>query len=163
MQAPYGRQGHTLDTIEPPGTRQWFTYDELKAITNGFSHENHIGQGGFGSVYKGTMLDGRQLVAVKQLRVGSGQGEKEFKAEVEIISRVHHRHLVSLVGYCIAEHHRLLVYEYVSNKTLQHHLHGKYMNKLRVLFLSCMEMIVNYLTECIYVIPLTIRRRSSSS
>ncbi|XP_042425831.1 proline-rich receptor-like protein kinase PERK9, partial [Zingiber officinale] len=124
MQASYNRQVHTSDTIEPPGSRHWFTYDELKSITNGFSHENHIGQGGFGSVYKGTMSDGRQI-AVKQLRAGSGQGDKEFKAEVEIISRVHHRHLVSLVGYCIAEHHRLLVYEYVSNKTLQHHLHGE--------------------------------------
>lgn len=92
-------------------------------ITNGFSRENHIGEGGFGSVYMGVLQDGRE-VAVKQLKIGSGQGDREFKAEVEIISRVHHRHLVSLVGYCIAEQHRLLVYEFVSNKTLDHHLHG---------------------------------------
>lgn len=63
-------------------------------------------------VYKGWMLDGR-LVAVKQLKLGSGQGEREFRAEVEIISRVHHRHLVSLVGYCIADNQRSLVYEFV--------------------------------------------------
>ncbi|XP_074583254.1 proline-rich receptor-like protein kinase PERK12 [Curcuma longa] len=93
-------------------------------ITNGFAQENLIGEGGFGSVYKGALVDGRQ-VAVKQLKDGSGQGEREFRAEVEIISRVHHRHLVSLVGFCIAEHHRLLVYEFVSNDTLDHHLHGK--------------------------------------
>ncbi|THU63561.1 hypothetical protein C4D60_Mb01t17120 [Musa balbisiana] len=101
-----------------------FTYDELMGITSGFSRDNHIGEGGFGPVYKGTVPDGRQ-VAVKQLKIGSGQGEREFRAEVEIISRIHHRHLVSLVGYCIVEHHRLLVYEFVSNKTLEHHLHGE--------------------------------------
>ncbi|KAJ8497915.1 hypothetical protein OPV22_008467 [Ensete ventricosum] len=101
-----------------------FSYDELMGITNGFSRDNHIGEGGFGPVYKGTLPDGRQ-VAVKQLKIGSGQGEREFRAEVDIISRIHHRHLVSLVGYCIVEHHRLLVYEFVSNKTLEHHLHGE--------------------------------------
>ncbi|RWW23021.1 hypothetical protein GW17_00012741, partial [Ensete ventricosum] len=104
-----------------------FSYDELMGITNGFSRDNHIGEGGFGPVYKGTLPDGRQ-VAVKQLKIGSGQGEREFRAEVDIISRIHHRHLVSLVGYCIVEHHRLLVYEFVSNKTLEHHLHGKLPN-----------------------------------
>lgn len=91
--------------------------------TNGFSQGNLIGEGGFGCVYKGLLPDGRQ-VAVKQLKAGSGQGEREFRAEVEIISRVHHRHLVSLVGYCLAENHRLLVYEFVPNNTLEHHLHG---------------------------------------
>ncbi|PKI42686.1 hypothetical protein CRG98_036968 [Punica granatum] len=72
----------------------------------------------------GQLPNGR-VVAVKQLKAGSGQGEREFRAEVEIISRVHHRHLVSLVGYCISEQQRLLIYEFVPNKTLEHHLHGK--------------------------------------
>ncbi|KAJ6312458.1 hypothetical protein OIU77_014061 [Salix suchowensis] len=62
-------------------------------------------------------------VAVKQLKIGGGQGEREFKAEIEIISRVHHRHLVSLVGYCMFETRRLLVYDYVPNNTLHFHLH----------------------------------------
>jgi len=62
---------------------------------------------------------------VKQLKSGSGQGEREFQAEVDIISRVHHRHLVSLVGYCIAGARRMLVYEFVPNRTLEFHLHGK--------------------------------------
>ncbi|KAG6532791.1 hypothetical protein ZIOFF_006644 [Zingiber officinale] len=101
-----------------------FTYDELAAATNGFSRDNLLGQGGFGYVYKG-VLPNRKEVAVKQLKAGSGQGEREFQAEVEIISRVHHRHLVSLVGYCIAGPQRLLVYEFVANNTLEHHLHGK--------------------------------------
>jgi len=93
-------------------------------ITNGFSRQNVIGEGGFGYVYKGQLPDGR-VVAVKQLKAGSGQGEREFRAEVEIISRVHHRHLVSLVGYCISEQQRMLIYEFVPNKTLEHHMHGK--------------------------------------
>jgi serine/threonine protein kinase len=102
----------------------WFTYEELCAFTNGFSQQNLLGEGGFGCVYKGYLPDGRE-VAVKQLSVGSGQGEREFKAEVDIISRVHHRHLVSLVGYCISDNERMLVYDFVPNNTLYYHLHGK--------------------------------------
>ncbi|KAG6486832.1 proline-rich receptor-like protein kinase PERK9 [Zingiber officinale] len=106
------------------GSTSWFSYEELYEITDGFSPQNVLGEGGFGCVYKGCLSDGRE-VAVKQLKVGSGQGEREFKAEVEIISRVHHRHLVSLVGYCISDNQRLLVYDYVPNGTLESHLHGK--------------------------------------
>ncbi|MCD7450703.1 Proline-rich receptor-like protein kinase perk8 [Datura stramonium] len=105
-------------------SRSWFTYEELAEATNGFSSDSVLGEGGFGCVYKGVLSDGRE-VAVKQLKSGSGQGEREFRAEVEIISRVHHRHLVSLVGYCISEQQRLLVYDYVPNDTLDYHLHGK--------------------------------------
>ncbi|KAK8485813.1 hypothetical protein V6N11_012842 [Hibiscus sabdariffa] len=106
------------------GSKTHFTYEELMEMTNGFSHENIIGEGGFGCVYKGQLPDGK-FVAIKRLKVGGGQGDREFKAEVEIISRIHHRHLVSLVGYCIAENQRLLIYDFVGNKTLEHHLHGK--------------------------------------
>nr|XP_043634142.1 proline-rich receptor-like protein kinase PERK8 [Erigeron canadensis] len=105
-------------------SRAWFTYEELSDATNGFSGSNLLGEGGFGCVYKGMLEDGRE-VAVKQLKIGGGQGEREFRAEVEIISRVHHRHLVSLVGYCISDHQRLLVYQFVSNDTLHYHLHGE--------------------------------------
>lgn len=101
-----------------------FTYEELAMATDGFSEANLLGQGGFGYVHKGVLPNGKE-VAVKQLKAGSGQGEREFQAEVEIISRVHHRHLVSLVGYCITGSRRLLVYEFVPNDTLEFHLHGK--------------------------------------
>ncbi|GJM99807.1 hypothetical protein PR202_ga16942 [Eleusine coracana subsp. coracana] len=108
------------------GNTKAFSFDELYEITGGFARDNVLGEGGFGCVFKGTLLgDGNKVVAVKQLKGGGGQGEREFQAEVEIISRVHHRHLVSLVGYCIAEDHRLLVYDFVSNDTLHHHLHGR--------------------------------------
>ncbi|KAL3636520.1 Proline-rich receptor-like protein kinase perk8 [Castilleja foliolosa] len=105
-------------------TRSWFTYEELSVATNGFSENVLLGQGGFGSVYKGVLIDGRE-VAVKQLKAGGGQGEREFRSEVEIISRIHHKHLVSLVGYCIFESQRLLVYEFVPNNTLHCHLHDE--------------------------------------
>ncbi|KAK9061816.1 hypothetical protein SSX86_019000 [Deinandra increscens subsp. villosa] len=105
-------------------SRAWFSYEELAEATDGFSGSNLLGEGGFGCVYKGLLADGRE-VAVKQLKIGGGQGEREFRAEVEIISRVHHRHLVSLVGYCISDHQRLLVYQFVSNDTLHYHLHGE--------------------------------------
>ncbi|XP_021731978.1 proline-rich receptor-like protein kinase PERK15 [Chenopodium quinoa] len=100
-----------------------FTYEELALATNSFSSANVLGQGGFGFVYKGVLPNGIE-VAVKQLKTGSAQGEREFQAEVEIISLVHHRHLVSLVGYCISGDQRLLVYEFIPNKTMEYHLHG---------------------------------------
>ncbi|TKY58523.1 Proline-rich receptor protein kinase PERK9 [Spatholobus suberectus] len=105
-------------------SRSLFAYEELIKATNNFSTQNLLGEGGFGCVYKGSLPDGRE-VAVKQLKIEGGQGEREFKAEVEIISRIHHRHLVSLVGYCISDNRRLLVYDYVPNNTLYFHLHGE--------------------------------------
>lgn len=126
----YGSSGTAAFGVPPSsvdtpglGNSSWFSYEELAVATNGFSPQNVLGEGGFGCVYKGYLPDGK-VVAVKQLKVGSGQGEREFRAEVEIISRVHHRHLVSLVGYCIADSQRLLVYDYVPNGTLEYHLHG---------------------------------------
>jgi hypothetical protein len=105
-------------------SRSWFTYDELNIATDGFVASNLLGEGGFGRVYRGHLPNG-QVVAVKQLTVGGSQGDREFRAEVEIISRIHHRHLVSLVGYCIADNQRLLVYDFVPNGTLDDNLHGE--------------------------------------
>ncbi|KAA8525297.1 hypothetical protein F0562_007152 [Nyssa sinensis] len=99
-----------------------FTYKELVAATDGF--RNLLGEGGFGYVHKGSLPNGKEI-AVKQLKMGSRQGEREFRAEVDTISRVHHKHLVALVGYCIARAKRLLVYEFVPNYTLEFHLHRK--------------------------------------
>lgn len=105
-------------------SKSTFTIDELARATDGFSDANLLGQGGFGYVHKGVLPNGKEI-AVKQLKAGSGQGEREFQAEVEIISRVHHKHLVSLVGYCSTGTQRMLVYEFVPNNTLEFHLHGK--------------------------------------
>jgi serine/threonine protein kinase len=119
------------DHLPPPSpvmafgmTKSTFTYEELVIATDGFSDANLLGEGGFGYVHKGVLPNGKEI-AVKQLKIGSGQGEREFQAEIEIISRVHHKHLVSLVGYCISGGQRLLVYEFVANNTLEFHLHAK--------------------------------------
>ncbi|XP_015867127.1 proline-rich receptor-like protein kinase PERK15 isoform X1 [Ziziphus jujuba] len=109
--------------FERPHPAGIFTYEELEMATNDFSPDNLLGQGGFGFVYKGVLPNGT-AVAIKQLKAGSVQGEPEFWAEVEVVGRVHHRHLVSLVGYCVSSDQRLLVYEFVPNNTLEFQLHG---------------------------------------
>ncbi|THG13925.1 G-type lectin S-receptor-like serine/threonine-protein kinase SD2-5 [Camellia sinensis] len=91
-----------------------FTYNFLQTATNNFSVK--LGQGGFGSVYQGALPDGTRL-AVKKLE-GIGQGKKEFRAEVSIIGSIHHLHLVRLRGFCAEGAHRLLVYEYMANGSL---------------------------------------------
>ncbi|XP_031270206.1 proline-rich receptor-like protein kinase PERK1 [Pistacia vera] len=99
-----------------------FTYEELKEAANNFSEDKVLGRGGFGIVHKGVLRDGR-IVAIKQQIAERQLGEREFLKEIEIISGIHHKHLVHLVGYCISETERLLVYEFVSNKSLSFHLH----------------------------------------
>lgn len=127
-----------------------FSYDDLAAATGGFAATNVLGQGGFGYVHKGVLPNGKE-VAVKSLKSGSGQGEREFQAEVEIISRVHHRHLVTLVGYCIAGGQRMLVYEYVPNNTLEFHLHGMICPLLHFnLFIPSFSCFYCFLKACLF-------------
>ena len=118
---PFGMSSSSLPF--PNGT---FTYEELALATDNFSSANLLGQGGFGYVHKGILPNGKEI-AVKQLKTGSVQGEREFQAEVDTISRVHHRHLVSLVGHCMCGEQRMLVYEFIPNKTLEFHLHGEFL------------------------------------
>ncbi|XP_027910140.1 probable LRR receptor-like serine/threonine-protein kinase At1g56140 [Vigna unguiculata] len=101
-----------------------FSYSELKNATNDFNLENKLGEGGFGPVYKGTLNDGR-VIAVKQLSVGSHQGKSQFITEIATISAVQHRNLVKLYGCCIEGNNKLLVYEYLENKSLDQGLFGK--------------------------------------
>ncbi|XP_057523402.1 G-type lectin S-receptor-like serine/threonine-protein kinase SD2-5 [Amaranthus tricolor] len=91
-----------------------FSYQSLQDATNNFMVK--LGQGGFGSVYQGKLLDGTPL-AVKKLE-GVGQGKKEFRAEVSIIGSIHHNHLVRLKGFCTEGSHRLLAYEFMANGSL---------------------------------------------
>lgn len=79
-----------------------FSFGEMEIATENFSEATQIGQGGYGKVYKGILADGT-VVAIKRAQQGSLQGEKEFFTEIGLLSRLHHRNLVSLIGYCDEE------------------------------------------------------------
>ncbi|XP_042453072.1 probable LRR receptor-like serine/threonine-protein kinase At1g06840 isoform X1 [Zingiber officinale] len=101
-----------------------FTFEEMVLATRNFCKSTQVGQGGYGKVYKGTLDDGR-LVAIKRALEGTLQGSKEFLTEIEFLSRLHHRNLVSLVGYCDEQNEQMLVYEFMCNGTLRDHLSEK--------------------------------------
>ncbi|TKV94602.1 hypothetical protein SEVIR_9G305900v4 [Setaria viridis] len=94
-----------------------FDFEQVLEATNHFSEENKLGQGGFGAVYKGQFANGSE-VAVKRLASHSGQGFTEFKNEVQLIAKLQHRNLVRLLGCCSQEDEKILVYEYLPNKSL---------------------------------------------
>ncbi|XP_044461735.1 leucine-rich repeat receptor protein kinase HPCA1-like isoform X2 [Mangifera indica] len=101
-----------------------FSFEEVNKYTNHFSEANVIGSGGYGKVYKGTLPTG-ELVAVKRAQQGSIQGGQEFKTEIELLSRVHHKNLVGLYGFCFERGEQMLIYEYVPNGSLKDSLSGK--------------------------------------
>ncbi|XP_045815187.1 putative receptor-like protein kinase At4g00960 [Trifolium pratense] len=119
----FGDEIPTLESLQ-------FNLATLEAATNQFSFQNKIGSGGFGQVYKGVLLDGRHI-AVKKLSKSSGQGTIEFKNEIVLIAKLQHRNLVTLYGFCSEEQEKMLVYEYVPNKSLDYFLFDP--NKGRVL------------------------------
>ncbi|KAJ4801489.1 cysteine-rich RECEPTOR-like kinase [Rhynchospora pubera] len=94
-----------------------FEFSTLQKATEGFSHSNKLGEGGFGAVYKGKLLNGREI-AVKRLSTGSHQGLKELLNEVQFLSELQHKNLVRLLGVCMEKKEMLLVYEYIQNKSL---------------------------------------------
>ncbi|XP_059661438.1 cold-responsive protein kinase 1-like isoform X1 [Cornus florida] len=102
-----------------------YTYEEMRIATEDFSPANKIGKGGFGSVYKviGKLKDGT-VVALKVLSAESRQGSREFLTEVNVISNVEHENLVKLYGCCMEGSHRILVYGYLENNSLDQILHG---------------------------------------
>ncbi|CAO2817078.1 unnamed protein product [Amaranthus hypochondriacus] len=100
-----------------------FTLEDIERCTNNFSHSSEIGIGGYGKVYKGK-LDNEQLVAIKRAKKDSLQSAHEFKTEIELLSRVHHRNIVSLVGFCYDKDEQMLIYEYVPNNSLKASLRG---------------------------------------
>ncbi|XP_024973542.1 cysteine-rich receptor-like protein kinase 2 [Cynara cardunculus var. scolymus] len=100
--------------LQGPGT---YSYNDLKVATNNFSDECKLGGGVFGEVYKGTLKDGN-AVAIKKTFMASSGGKKHFHDELKIISNVHHRHLVRLLGYCTKGTHLFLVHEYMENGSL---------------------------------------------
>ncbi|XP_066312438.1 brassinosteroid LRR receptor kinase BRI1-like [Miscanthus floridulus] len=103
---------------------QKLTFNDLIVATNGFHNDSLIGSGGFGDVYKAQLKDGK-VVAIKKLIHVSGQGDREFTAEMETIGRIKHRNLVPLLGYCKCGEERLLVYDYMRFGSLEDVLHDR--------------------------------------
>lgn len=111
-----------------------FSFAELEKATDKFNSNRILGQGGFGCVYRGSTEDGNE-VAFKLLTRDNQNGDREFVAEVEMLSRLHHRNLVKLIGICIEGRTRCLVYELIRNGSVESHLHGIFLVTF-VLFFS---------------------------
>ncbi len=115
--------GEEVQVMEAGGGNMLISIQVLRAVTNNFAEENVLGRGGFGVVYKGELEDGTKI-AVKRMEAAivSSKGLNEFQAEIEVLTKVKHRHLVGLLGYCAEGAERLLVYEYLPNGPLSQHL-----------------------------------------
>ncbi|XP_059661587.1 cysteine-rich receptor-like protein kinase 10 isoform X2 [Cornus florida] len=111
----------TNDEMETVNSMQ-FDLGMIEVATDNFSDHNKIGEGGFGAVYKGTLPYNGQEIAVKRLSRSSGQGAKEFKTEVALVAKLQHRNLVRLLGFCLQGEEKILVYEFVPNKSLDYFL-----------------------------------------
>jgi serine/threonine protein kinase len=121
----HGNQdNYGIDMEEFLGGPRRFSYKELSIATKAFSSTEMLGRGGFGCVYKGVLRDTGALVAVKKISEDSQQGGREFCAEVCIISRVRHRNLVQLQGWCCDRGHLMLVYDYMPNQSLDKMLYN---------------------------------------
>ncbi|KAG2310547.1 hypothetical protein Bca52824_022104 [Brassica carinata] len=112
------------DLDKEAGPRR-FAYKDLEIATNRFSPQRKLGEGGFGAVYRGFLNEIDMFVAVKKLSGRSRQGKREFLTEVKIISKLRHRNLVQLIGWCSEKHEYLLIYEFMPNGSLDTHLFGK--------------------------------------
>ncbi|WCJ20327.1 cysteine-rich RLK (RECEPTOR-like protein kinase) 26 [Euphorbia peplus] len=114
------RKIRTIDEISSVESLH-LDFETIRVSTDGFLEQNKLGEGGFGSVYKGRLGDG-QCIAVKRLSSHSKQGDVEFKNEVLVMAKLHHRNLVKLIGFCLQRNERLLIYEYVPNASLDQFL-----------------------------------------
>ncbi|XP_058090953.1 receptor-like serine/threonine-protein kinase SD1-8 [Magnolia sinica] len=117
----YAHANEIGETSERDQELQFFTFTTIAAATGNFSAANKLGAGGFGPVYKGKLLKGQEI-AVKRLSSASGQGLKEFKNEIILVAKLQHMNLVRLFGYCIRGEEKILIYEYMPNKSLDSHL-----------------------------------------
>ncbi|KAF5749453.1 hypothetical protein HS088_TW04G01422 [Tripterygium wilfordii] len=133
-------------------TNSWriFTYKELHTATNGFTEDNKLGEGGFGSVYWGKTSDGLQI-AVKKLKAMNSKAEMEFALEVEVLGRVRHKNLLGLRGYCVGSDQRLIVYDYMPNLSLLSHLHGQLADDVRLDWKKRMKVAIGSAEGILYL------------
>ncbi|MBA0662378.1 hypothetical protein Goklo_006511, partial [Gossypium klotzschianum] len=106
-----------IDKSRRTGDLPFFDFSTIAKATNNFSSDNKLGQGGFGAVYKGVLINGNEI-AVKRLSKYSGQGVEEFKNEIVLIAKLQHRNLVKMLGCCIQGEEKMLIYEFLPNKSL---------------------------------------------
>ncbi|KAL9247495.1 hypothetical protein vseg_020921 [Gypsophila vaccaria] len=119
-----GSRTNPFNSVSPTLKLQRLSYRELRSAANGFNPENSIGKGGSGTVFRGILRDGKS-VAIKRLDAGSSlQAEREFQSEINVLGSIKSRYIVSLIGYCVEKNKRLLVYEYMPNRSLQERLFG---------------------------------------
>ncbi|XVF17404.1 hypothetical protein REPUB_Repub10bG0119300 [Reevesia pubescens] len=113
------------DDLERGAGPRRFSFKDLVFATNNFSKGRKLGEGGFGAVHRGYLIDLDIAIAVKRISRGSKQGKKEYATEVKVISQLRHRNLVQLIGWCHDKHELLLVYEFMPNGSLDSHLFGQ--------------------------------------
>ncbi|KAL2660411.1 hypothetical protein AAZV13_03G139500 [Glycine max] len=142
---------------DPAEAAHCFSFPEIENATNNF--ETKIGSGGFGIVYYGKLKDGKEI-AVKVLTSNSYQGKREFSNEVTLLSRIHHRNLVQLLGYCRDEESSMLVYEFMHNGTLKEHLYGPLVHGRSINWIKRLEIAEDAAKGCI---PVVIHRDLKSS
>ncbi|KAJ8750879.1 hypothetical protein K2173_016060 [Erythroxylum novogranatense] len=133
-----------------PHSWRIFTYKELHTATNGFSEDNKLGEGGFGSVYWGRTAEGLQI-AVKKLKAMNSKAEMEFAVEVEVLGRVRHKNLLGLRGYCASTDQHLIVYDYMPNLSLLSHLHGQFASEVQLDWKKRMKIAIGSAEGLLYL------------